>query len=175
MKLEYRLFDLKHYDKEIQEIYETSFPENERPPFDMLLSFKEAKFYGVYLDNRLVGLMDTIEYQDIVYLFFLAVSSKERGNGIGSQILTDFKEQYQNRRLFLLADEVSPIYQDYEERKKRFSFYAKNGFHPEGVFIKEFGVRYEYLTHDCKIEKHELLDIMELLIGKDLVDQYYED
>ena len=159
--------------KKTQDLFETAFPEEERPPFAMMLSWKHDEFYGVYKANEFVGLVDLILYKDLVYVFFLAVAEEKRNQGIGSQILSDLKGRYPNRRLFLLADEVDPKYADNEIRARRIAFYNRNGFLDTGIKILEFGVMYQLLSASGAISKREFYLVMESLIGEAKAKQFY--
>ena len=156
-------------------LFESAFPEGERPPFEYMLMWNHDTFYGVYDEDEFIGLADLIVHQDMVYLFFLAIEESKRGHGYGSRILHDLKQRYQGRRLFLLADEAKPSYPDYDVRVKRMEFYAKNGFLPSNQFICEFGVWYELLCHDCFVTKKEFVDTMASLIGTEWTKKFYSN
>jgi len=67
-----------------------AFPVEERVPFWFLMAKskrKNAGFYGIYEKEKWVGFVYIVSYQDIRYVFYLAVSEKERGEGYGSKIL----------------------------------------------------------------------------------------
>lgn len=174
MELTYRLANLENH--EVRFLYETAFPEDERPPYEMALSFRPSEFYGIYEGNDFVGLADIVPHDDLVYLFFLAIASDKRGKGYGSRILAELKERYRGKRIFLLAEELDEKYADLADRKRRFAFYRRNGFLPSGILIKEYGVVYEMLTlNGAKVSKQEFLSIMALLIGEEKIPLYYED
>ena len=174
MLLDYVPIDQQGQDiQKTKVLFETAFPEEERPPFSMMLDWNHDTFYGVYRDGTFVALVDLICHQDLVYVFFLAIEEENRGQGIGSQILSDLKTKYSNRRLFLLAEETDPKYPDNETRKKRLGFYAKNGFFPTGDKVLEFGVVYELLTCGGKVTKAEFVATMASLIGEANARRFY--
>ena len=174
MLLDYVPIDQQGQDiQKTQALFESAFPEEERPPFSMMLDWNHDTFYGVYRDGLFVALVDLICHQDLVYVFFLAIEEENRGQGIGSQILSDLKKRYSNRRLFLLAEEVDSKYPDNENRKKRLGFYAKNGFFPTGDKVLEFGVMYELLTCGGKVTKAEFVATMASLIGEENARRFY--
>ena len=176
MKLDYRRITPSSTDvAEVQTCFEKSFPPEERPPFEMTISWDNSKFMEVRLDRQFVGLVDVVECRDLLYVFFLAVEESFQDQGIGSQILTDLKDRYRGKRLFLLAEEIDPKYPDTETRKRRFAFYARNGFKPSGVFILEFGVRYEMLIENAPVTKNEFVETMTFLIGEENAKKYYSN
>lgn len=174
MGLVYRILATTSADLDkVKYTFESSFPEEERPPFEMALSWEHSSFYAVYNEEGYAGLVDIVEYLDLVYIFFLAVEEKHRHLGIGGTILSDLKEKYVGKRIFLLAEELDPKYDNYEERLTRLRFYEKNGFQRSGVFILEFGVRYEMLIGSSKVSKEEFVATMTYLIGEELAKIYY--
>ena len=156
-----------------QALFESAFPEDERPPFSMILDWDHSTFFGVYRQDEYVGLVDLIRYQDMVYVFFLAISESFRNQGIGSQILSDLKKKYRGRRLFLLAEETGPRYSDNVLRERRLGFYARNGFLPTGDTVLEFGVRYLLLCSNKRVSKNEFVATMASLIGDEYAKRIY--
>ena len=155
--------------------YEDSFPPSERPPFDMLLGLNNTYFCGVYDQGEYVGLIDTIEYKDMAYLFFLAIKKENRDKGYGTQILSDLKQRFAGKRLFLLAEEDGPQYEDNAERTRRLSFYSKNGFIPEGIKVVELGVTYEILSYNCSVGERDFFDLMSTVVGEERMSLFYKD
>ena len=176
MKLDYRRITPSSADvAEVQTCFEKTFPPEERPPFEMTISWDNSSFMEIRWNGQFVGLVDVVECRDLLYVFFLAVEESFQDQGIGSQILTDLKVRYRGKRLFLLADEIDPKYPDIETRKRRFAFYARNGFKPSGVFILEFGVRYEMLIENDPVTKNEFVETMTFLIGEENAKKYYSN
>lgn len=175
MKLEYRKLSNGHPNvPEAEALFLSSFEENDRPPLPDLLSWDDD-FYAIYEEGVFVALADVVPYEDLAYVFFLAVEEKQRGRGIGSKILEDLRLAYPNHRFFLAADECDPSYKDYEVRRKRFAFYHRNGFEPTGVFMVERGTKYELLAHDGPVTLKEFLLLMKHLLGDSLTTVYYGD
>ena len=156
-------------------LFESAFPEEERPPFSMMLSWNHDTFFGVYGEEKYIGLVDLIVHQDLVYVFFLAIEEKCRGKGLGTRILSDLKLRYPNRRLFLLAEETGEEYPDNALRERRLRFYARNGFFPTGDVVTEFGVRYFLLCAGDPVSKEEFVDVMRSLIGEENARRFYSN
>ncbi|MCR5348665.1 MAG: GNAT family N-acetyltransferase [Bacilli bacterium] len=177
MELEYRVLD-EHSPglDEVCFLFETAFPPEERPPFDLAISWKNSSFNGIYHDGEFVALADLVEYQDYLYVFFLAVKEEKRNQGIGAQILSDLKKKYADKTLFLLADEVGEEYEDNPLRLRRVYFYERNGFHHNGIHIKEFEVMYQMQVCGTKeVDKRVFLSTMERLIGPEMMKKLYSD
>jgi len=159
----------------VQNTFETCFPPEERPPFHMIIGWKNASFFAVFRGEEYVGLVNTVEYHDLLYVFFLAIDAEHRKQGIGGTILTDLKKKHDGKRLFLLVDELDPKYEDYDVRLARYGFYQSNGFKPSGIFVLEFGVRYEMFVASEKVSKEEFVAVMTHVIGKFRAWMFYRN
>ena len=170
---------LKELGKDLvlnKELFESSFPEEERPPFETVMRWNRDTFYGVYDGDTHIGLAYLIEFEDFAYLFFLAVEPAYRNQGIGTKILSDIKEKYPGKRIFLLADEPGEQYVDQALRLRRLGFYARNGFVDTELVITEFKVRYHLLSlNGAPVSKCDFLRVMESLIGEAMIKTYYGD
>ena len=132
--------------KEVSSLLESAFPEDERPPtkyFFKSLEKKENKLYAYYLNNTFIGFAFLSFYQDVCYIFFLAVVEEYRHQGFGGQIIEDIKKEYPDKVLLLCYEEVDPKYPNYEERVIRQKFYFSHGFKPNKLKTNEYGVIYE--------------------------------
>ena len=132
--------------EDVSRLLESAFPEDERPPteyFFKSLEKKENKLFTYYLCNEFVGFSFLSFYQDVCYIFFLAVEESKRHQGYGGEIIEDMKKEYQNFVLLLCYEEVDPKYSNYEERINRRNFYYSHGFKPNKLKTNEYGVIYE--------------------------------
>lgn len=172
--LTYRLFRADSPDLSfVKDLFESAFLPEERPPFEVLISWERANVYQVEKDGLPVGLTVTVIQDDLCYLFFLAIDPEHRNQGIGGRIVNDILEEQRKygRRVFLLADEPEPWYEDYELRKRRIAFYGRCGLELTPIRIREFGVYYRLLkAAPCDVSKDDFLAIMRYVIG----DEYYE-
>lgn len=174
-----KFIDVRESEKaseQVERLFVSSFPEEERPPYEWMVKWENHSFNAVYEKDVFIGLSDWIELGDLVYLFFLAIDEKKRDKGYGSKILAFLKDKFPGKRIFLLAEVLDESYVDYKIRKKRFSFYGRNGFLPTGVFVKEYGVDYEVLSLNGKtVSKAEFVEVMESLIGEEMTKLYYSN
>ena len=166
MKLGYLVVDYNyHYLSKLKYLFESAFPPEERPPFSWFVKMDKNQLFGVEDNNEFIGLISIVEYQDLVYLFFLAVKKRYRGKGYGSQILKDLLHKYANKRVFLLAEDPSIPSINQSERDNRIRFYEHNGFKLTETRIVEYGVEYVVLTSNEDVNKDEFLSLMEYLLG----------
>ena len=145
LRKEEYLGDLK-MKKEVSLLLESAFPEDERPPtkyFFKSLERKENKLFAYYLDKAFIGFAFLSFYQDVCYIFFLAVVEDKRHQGFGGEIIEDIKKEYPDLVLLLCYEEVDPKYSNYEERVIRKDFYYSHGFISNKLKTNEYGVIYE--------------------------------
>lgn len=154
-------------------LFTHAFPEEERPPFEMMLQWAHDTFFGVYEEDEYVGLVDLIVYQDLVYVFFLAIEPSHRNRGLGTRILSELKQRYPTQRLFLLSDEAGEQYEDDALRRRRLAFYERNGFHDSGLRICEFGVYYRLMQLREPVSKGDFRAVMQSLIGEENARRFY--
>jgi len=166
MKLDYILVDDKYvnYGK-VKHLFEHAFPSEERPPFSMMLSLDNNKLYAVEDHSEFVGLLSTVECEDLLYVFFLAVKKKYRQRGYGSQILKDVLDNNSGKRIFLMAEDPDIECDNKNERDNRIRFYSHNGFSKTDVKVTEYGVKYVLLTSGEKVDKEDFLKVMKHVTG----------
>ena len=155
--------------KDVGALLVEAFPEDERPPVDVFfnnLNKDSNELMAFYEEDKFIGFASTIIYQDICYIFFLAVSSSYRRQGYGGQILELLKKEYQDYILLLAFEEVNPQYSNYEERVKRQKFYLKHGFIDNDLITDEWGVRFQtaYIGQR-KVSFEEYQEIFKLGFG----------
>ncbi len=139
-------------------LYQSAFPRCEKKPFPMIRSMcKKGKSDVWYFEEggRFAGLVITINGPDKVLLDYLAVEKKHRGKGFGSEMLWQMREQYAGKGVFLEIETVTEEAENYEERKRRKSFYLSNGMTELKVYVELFGVEMELLGFDCTLTFEE--------------------
>ena len=141
--------------KDIEPLYVSAFPEDERPPVGMFFKtvlLDNDDLLGFYDNNEFIGFANIITYKDICYLFFLAVIEEKRNQGCGSKILQLLKELYKDKVLTLCYEEIDDKYPDIDLRIRRKNFYYRNGFKDNEMKTCEYGVNYE----TCYIGSHKV-------------------
>ena len=157
--LEYK----KHREirKDIEPLFVSAFPSNERPTPDIYFDgfdHSDNILYGFYEDDKFIGFSSLVFFEDIAYIFFLAVNDNYRHQGYGSKILSMIKDMYHDYVILLCYEEVDPKYDDYDLRKKREQFYLKNGFISNDIKTNEFGVIFQtayYGKHKVSFKQYQ--------------------
>ncbi len=139
---------------EVYMLYQSAFPRSEKKPFSMIRSMHQKGKSDVWRferNGRFAGIIITINGEEYILLDYLAVDKKQRGTGIGSEILGLMKAQYTGKGVFL---EIESVYEDCEnkaERVRRKHFYEKCGMESMEVFVWLFGVKMELMSFGCKL------------------------
>lgn len=139
-------------------LYRSAFPKEERFPFLFLQMMKlrrSCRFLSYYKDGILAGLSFTVEGPEMVFVLYLAVSANVRSRGYGSEILSSLKDRYKKP----LTLNIEPLDEDAanaEERKRRFSFYERNGFSNTGYLLQDSQMTYTVLStaEDFSVEDY---------------------
>lgn len=100
-------------------------------------------FLALIHEEIFVGFMVVMLYKDMAYLFFLAIDKNCRNKGYGSRAIETLKAEYPDKTHtvdFEMLDESAP---NSDQRKKRRSFYLRNGYQETGLFLSYLGIDYE--------------------------------
>lgn len=135
--------------KKIRKLYIQSFPKSERMPFPLLLLVskrKGADFYAFYSQGELCGFTCLMRYQNMAFVLYLAIESRLRSRGYGSEILSWIKKRHPGAQIALSIETVRGTFEKDPQRRRRKCFYLKNGFLDTGYTIREFGEVYDILS-----------------------------
>ncbi|WP_294908230.1 GNAT family N-acetyltransferase [uncultured Ruminococcus sp.] len=160
-------FDTNYKDnlKEIEYLYLTAFPKNERKPFDLILekcNNGSIEIISIQNDNsNFLGFAIMILHDDMVLLDYFAIAPESRGQNLGSTALKMLFERYNNKRFILEIENTEIESDNLEERKRRKAFYLKNGMSVMPYKVNLIGVEMEILTHNCEVTYEEYYSIYE--------------
>ena len=92
-----------------------------------------------------------IELNDKYYfILYLAVNQELRSRGYGGEILHYAYAQAGKRNIILNVERLDAAADNYEQRRKRVSFYEKNGICRTGYGFSSEGIDYSVLASDTK-------------------------
>jgi len=166
LKNDIRLVDIKQdtsHLADMQRLYNTAFPSDERAPFGWLVRGAKKDnidFLACMNGKEWVGLLYTVNYNDLSYIFYFAVDDNQRGKGCGTAILKAAQEKYSGRRLFLAIEEVEEKYDNYGERVRRQHFYENAGFIRTEQKMQEATVIYDLMSVGGRIGSKEYRKLM---------------
>ena len=107
-----------------------------------------ADFSALLDGDAFVGFMVTLRHEEMVYLFFLAISPALRSKGYGSAALAALKAAYPGKTQVVDFEAPDDSADNAVQRQKRRQFYLKNGYLETGWFLTYFGVTYEIFCTD---------------------------
>ena len=136
----------------LYKLYCEAFPSYERKPFSMIRSMqKKGKSDVWYFEKNgtFAGLVFTINSDNVILIDYLAIAADRRGEGIGSKIIAQLREYYENKGIFVEIESVFDKCENIDERLRRKQFYLNNHMIPMKVMVVLFGVEMELLGFNC--------------------------
>ena len=135
--------------RQAKALYQTAFPKEERLPWWILRL--NARRKGVDLSafvegDVFYGFTASVTVEDLHFLLFFAIDEEKRGMGYGSAILRMLQERY--KTLVLNVELLDPAAENYEQRKRRFAFYQRNGLVDTHYHVWEVGGKFRVLSTD---------------------------
>jgi ribosomal protein S18 acetylase RimI-like enzyme len=114
------------YFNAVWEIYEDSFPEDERRNLEeqrKLLNNPLYNFIPIHDEEKLIGFVAIWNLNEFIFIEHLAIKKELRGNGYGTKIIEDIKSKY-NKNIILEVEKPKTY-----EAKIRIEFYKRLGFY----------------------------------------------
>ena len=145
----------------ISSLYEDAFPDDEKAPFDSLISRAKkdnVDFIGYYDKDEFIGFTYLIHDDHLHYIFYFAIREEYRNKGYGTRILNILKEKYKDETIFFEIETIDQNADNYLERKRRKEFYLRNGFKESG-YGYYFYVDYEVMIYGNDIEPERWHDM----------------
>ncbi len=139
---------------EVYTLYQKAFPASEKKPFPIIIKMYRKGVTDIWRFTRegsFAGIIITINGETHILLDYLAVDERQRGTGIGSEILDLMRSHYAGKGVFLEIESVWEVCDNREERIRRKHFYEKCGMESMEVFAWLFGVKMELMGFNCKL------------------------
>ena len=128
---------------EIHELYEISFPENEKMPFRIVLQKREAgvmRLFSVEDGGEFVGFCNITLCEDALVLNYFAICPDKQNRGYGSAVVSQLIEKYPDRSIVIDIEDDEAEAENTEQRIKRKAFYVRLGFSVMPFRLTIFGV-----------------------------------
>ncbi len=132
----------------LRRLYHTAFPKEEQMPWWLLRLIslrRDMGVFGFYEGRQLRGLTVSVATDEVLFVLFLAISEEHRGQGWGSAILQQLKQEYPGHTILLNVELLDIKADNYDQRLRRMRFYKKNGFFDTGFDIDEVGGTFRVL------------------------------
>ena len=152
-------------DKEIEKIYYENmtedFPKSEIKSLELLLNCKKKDLYrcfGLYEGDKLLSYsyFANDAEKKVILLDYLAVVKDMRNSGYGSVMLSKIQEYFKSHssvsNIIIEAESISSSKNEEEKeiRKRRISFYEKNGLKRQKFMANVFGTEFTILVLDIQ-------------------------
>ena len=162
----------------IKDLMLNAFPMDELTPFKVMFDKTDLDGYDFLAFYNEADEFSGIAYvackDDLAYLFWLAVNENQRGNGIGSQILTELKNIYDGYRIILDIERINENASNNEQRIRRKRFYKRNGFTTSSLKYDLFNVEYEILINKGDVGKDEFENLYSYILDEKLNLQFLD-
>jgi len=119
--------------KEALEIYDASFPRNERHPRTVIEERLDRKLYRLFIGQRdgqtvLMALFYPLKGSQFVLFDYMAVAEGHRGKGLGTQFLRGLSRTIRLGKRHLILEVEDPRFGDNkEQRRRRVELYRRQG------------------------------------------------
>lgn len=143
----------KQLAAQAKRLYLQAFPREERLPWWVLRLNARRKDIDLtaWLDgDRFCGFTYSVTEDTLHFLLFFAVEEQLRGNGYGSRILSALRAEHDT--VVLNVELLDSKAENYRQRKLRFDFYQKNGFHDTFYHVWEVGGKFRVLGTDPALD-----------------------
>jgi len=168
--------DLADYEK-IEKLAKEAFPPKEYLAPSVLVKMAKSPdfdFLALYDEERFAGYIAVRRFKEMTYLFFLAIDTDSRSHGYGSRALETLKSLYPDTQQVVDMEMLDENADNVKQRKKRRSFYLRNGYKPTGHFLSYFGVDYEILCMDEDFDFEMFKEMMKHLAVPGFRPRYFE-
>jgi len=160
-----------------RQLYTAAFPDiSVEPDFDYLYQVMEkisADVFSYTYDGEYAGYTIMIPGNVAVYYYMIAVSPAMRSKGVGGEIASQLKKQYEGKSLLCIieADDDSP--EGKKTMERRLSFHAKIGLKPTGYHMRILTREYAVLSTADPFVPEDLKDIAEKIAAtsKEMIDE----
>lgn len=122
--------------------------------------------------DTFVGFMVVLTYEDLAYLFFLAIDSSCRSKGYKSRAIKILKEKYPSKKQVVDFEMLDNLADNSIQREKRRNFYLHNGYKETGLFLLYLGVDYEVFCMDDNFELEVFKAMMKTIQVKGFDSKY---
>ena len=171
------------YLPQVQALYESAFPSNERIPMKQLLDDKIKREFWAFFEKEdgengaaptFCGFSNSISNGDITNIVYFAVVPELRSRGYGSQILQAIREKHPDSRIVvdIEVEEDSKDAEELERRNRRRDFYQRNGFDAAPVKYHWQGEHYRLLSAGGTVTDKEFRDFWKEIL-KDIPGAKY--
>lgn len=138
----------------------------QQPPFPF-------DFLALLDGDSFVGFMVVQTYQNLAYLFFLAICADCRSKGYGSRAIETLNAAYPDKMQVVDFERPDDTAGNCAQREKRRVFYLGNGYKETGLFLSYLGVEYEVFCMSDSFEPEVFKAMMKTIQVKDFHPRFF--
>ena len=153
-----------------------AFPPEEYLAPSKLAEMAEADnfdFLALTDQGSFAGFMVVQLYQDLAYLFFLAIDPSCRSKGYGSRAIETLKTKYPGKKQVVDFEMPDQTAANHKQREKRREFYLRNGYKETGLFLTYLGVDYEVFCMDEEFDPEAFKAMMKTIRVEGFHPRYF--
>ena len=142
-----------HLCRQARALYRSAFPKEERLPWWILRlnACRKGIDLTAFMDGDVFcGFTASVTVENLHFLLFFAIDDEKRGMGYGSAVLQMLQKQHQT--LVLNVELLDPAAENYDQRKRRFAFYQRNGLVDTCYHVWEVGGKFRVLSTQEKLD-----------------------
>lgn len=162
--------------KEVNVLAKKAFPPEEYLAPAELAAMAEGEnfdFLALKDGDSFVGFMAVLTYENLAYLFFLAIDSACRSKGYGSRAIETLRAEYPAKKHVVDFEMLDASAANSLQREKRRRFYLQNGYRETGFFLSYLGVDYEVFCMDDDFDPEVFKAMMKTIQVKDFHPRYF--
>lgn len=138
------------YIRKMKRLNREAFPKKERINFNELLDLSNSDhfdFLAIKEGETFVGFFLIAKNKHNIYLFFFAVTKKQRSEENGSRMLELLREYYPYQQIVLDLEEVDENGPNAKNCALKKEFYSQNGFYETGYELQHANMTFELLCN----------------------------
>ena len=142
-----------HLCRQARALYRSAFPKEERLPWWILRlnACRKGIDLTAFMEGDVFcGFTASVTVENLHFLLFFAIDDEKRGMGYGSAVLQMLQKQHQT--LVLNVELLDPAAENYDQRKRRFAFYQRNGLVDTCYHVWEVGGKFRVLSTQEKLD-----------------------
>lgn len=161
----------------IENLYELSFPKEERRPFSQILRLqKEGKALPMVIfeekTGEAVGLCFFVLHKEFALWDFLAIDPSRQDRGYGTEVIRAIEEKFRGKVVFGEVEPYDKNADNNEERIRRMRFYLRNGVHATDMVVNLFGVVFQVMyLGDTPIGFEDYYEVYESITGPEMAQK----
>lgn len=170
MKFRNIFTDGSQYREQFYTLYETAFPEEEKKPVSLMEQLEKQgkmELLAIEENEEFIGLAINMLSEKTALLDYFAIVPEKRCGGNGSRAVRALQEKFQGKKYIFEIEIQDVTAPNAKERKRRKSFYLRNGLKETGIFANVYQTDFELLTPDGDLTFQEYLEMLYYILGEE--------